>query len=69
MLLETISTIFLTIILNFVLIKKNFLIDLREKSKHKQLTENTNKKVPLTGGIIILLILNYFSFQNFFFYL
>ena len=31
-----------------------FLIDLREKSKHKQLNENTNKKIPLTGGIIIL---------------
>ena len=67
MLLEIFSTIFLIFILNFLLIKKNFLIDLREKSKHKQLTGNINKKVPLAGGIIILLILNFFNFQNFFF--
>ena len=67
MLLEIFSTIFLIFILNFLLIKKNFLVDLKKKSKHKQLTENINKKVPLAGGLIILLILNYFNFQNFFF--
>ena len=69
MLLEIFSTIFLIILLNFLLIKKNFLIDLRKKSKHKQLSGNIKKKVPLAGGIIILLILNYFNFQNFFFLL
>ena len=52
--------IFLPIILilvNFFLVKKNILIDNIKFSKHKILGSGMNRKIPLSGGIFVILSL------------
>ena len=54
------------LILNFFLIKFNFLLDLDEKFKHKSLVKS-KKIVPLSGGVVLFMMFNYFYFQDYIF--
>ena len=68
MLLDITSTILIVLIINFILINTNTLVDLNKKFEHKQLIKKT-KTVPLSGGLIIFMLINYFSFQDYLFLL
>ena len=53
-------------IINFVLIKYNFLLDDLSSSKHKNLT--VSNRIPLSGGILFLSLVLFF-FENLSFYI
>ena len=56
-------TLFLTLTINYILKKKNFLLD-KKYSSHKSLV--SNDEVPLSGGIIFLLSLLLFDKPEFY---
>ena len=62
-----ILVIFLSVtVLNYFLIKFDFLLDLDAKFSHKKFVKS-KKFVPLSGGLIIFLLSSYFNFQNYVF--
>ncbi len=67
MIIEIISSFLLIILINFFLLKFKILIDLSNKFNHKKLSFQ-NDLIPLSGGIIVLIIVNFFSYQNIFFF-
>ena len=56
-------TLFLTVAINYILIKKKFLLD-KKYSSHKSFLNN--KEVPLSGGIIFLLSICVFYTSEFY---
>ena len=67
MIIEIISSFLLIILINLFLLKFKILIDLSNKFNHKKLSFQ-NDLIPLSGGIIVLIIVNFFSYQNIFFF-
>ena len=68
MLLFFIKILFLTLLVNFILKKRNFAFDNKSYSSHKKLTSN-KAQVPLSGGLIFifLVFLSNLSIDYFFF--
>ena len=54
--------IILFALLNFLILKNNFLIDLKSSSSHKKLI--SPELVPVSGGVIIFLNLLFFNYFN-----
>ncbi len=63
MLFEILITLLTILVTNFLLIKFNFLLDLDGKFEHKTLVKS-KKIVPLSGGIVLFILINYFYFQD-----
>ena len=68
MLLFFIKILFLTLLVNFILKKKNFAFDNKSYSSHKKLTSN-KAQVPLSGGLIFIFLVFFsnLSIDYFFF--
>ena len=63
MLLQILVTLLTILVINFLFIKFNFLLDLDGKFDHKTLVKS-KKIVPLSGGIVLFILFNYFYFQD-----
>lgn len=66
MLLQILVTLLTILVINFLFIKFNFLLDLDGKFDHKTLVKS-KKIVPLSGGIVLFILFNYFYFQDYIF--
>lgn len=68
MFLQILATFLFIIVLNYSLIKFGFLLDLNTKFSHKKFAKS-KKIIPLSGGLIIIILSSYFNFQNYIFLL
>ena len=69
MLLFFIKILFLTLLVNFSLKKKNFAFDNKSYSSHKKLTSN-KAQVPLSGGLIFIFLVFFSNLSiNYFFFI
>jgi len=64
MLLQLLITLLTTLVINFLLIKFNLLLDLEGKFEHKSLAKS-KKIVPLSGGLVLFALFNYFYYQDY----
>ncbi len=66
MFLQILAIVLILFILNHLLIRLKFLLDLSSKFSHKRFVK-TQKVVPLSGGLVLFLIVSYFNFQDYIF--
>ena len=66
MFLQILAIVLILFILNHLLIRLKFLLDLSSKLSHKRFVK-TQKVVPLSGGLVLFLIVSYFNFQDYIF--
>ena len=62
MFLQILAIVLILFILNHLLIRLKFLLDLSSKFSHKRFVK-TQKVVPLSGGLVLFLIVSYFNFK------